>query len=229
MSLEQVRKTLDTLIHESGSDYAAISRLLGRNPAYIQQFIKRGIPRRLKEDDRRRLARYFGVDERLLGAPHDSPATSGASYGPAPQNTLDDDNVFVFIPYFDIRASAGAGSFVDREDAQGSLAFRREWITQVANGSTHDLAVLKVEGDSMHPTLAHGDHILIDRSQSGFARDGIYVLRVDGALLVKRISVNPSTKKLTIRSDNQAYESWSDCDPTQVDLLGRVIWVGRRL
>src|SRR3546814_1478186 len=63
MSNEAVRSRLDALISAKGEDYSSISRLIGRNAAYIQQFIKRGIPRRLSEGDRKRIARYFGVAE----------------------------------------------------------------------------------------------------------------------------------------------------------------------
>ncbi|OYW86211.1 MAG: peptidase S24, partial [Sphingobium sp. 32-64-5] len=47
------QKILAGLIAEHGTNYGALSRLIGRNPAYIQQFIKRGTPRRLDERDRR--------------------------------------------------------------------------------------------------------------------------------------------------------------------------------
>ena len=47
------RAALERLIEERGEDYAALSRLIGRNAAYIQQFIKRGTPKRLSEEDRR--------------------------------------------------------------------------------------------------------------------------------------------------------------------------------
>jgi hypothetical protein len=63
------RLNLARLIADRGENYGALSRLLGRNAAYIQQFIKRGTPRKLDEEDRRLLARYFGVDEALLGGP----------------------------------------------------------------------------------------------------------------------------------------------------------------
>ena len=36
------RQALDDLIREREETYAAVSRLLGRNSAYIQQYIKRG-------------------------------------------------------------------------------------------------------------------------------------------------------------------------------------------
>lgn len=62
------RQTLAALVQRHGDSLAALSRWLGRNDAYLQQFITRGSPRRLNEDDRRMLARYYGIDERQLGA-----------------------------------------------------------------------------------------------------------------------------------------------------------------
>ncbi|MFM8542772.1 MAG: helix-turn-helix transcriptional regulator [Chakrabartia sp.] len=59
-------------------------------------------------------------------------------------------------------------------------------------------------------------------------RDGIYVLRFDEALLVKRLALNPATRRISIRSDNPAYPAWEDCDPASIALIGRVIWAARR-
>jgi transcriptional regulator with XRE-family HTH domain len=65
---EQVRVTLERLAAERGDSLADLSRMIGRNAAYVQQFIRRGTPARLSEDDRLKLAQYFGIDERELGA-----------------------------------------------------------------------------------------------------------------------------------------------------------------
>jgi hypothetical protein len=46
---EEPRAALERLISESGEDFAGLSKLVGRNPAYIQQFIKRGTPKKLPE------------------------------------------------------------------------------------------------------------------------------------------------------------------------------------
>lgn len=64
--MDPVRQLLEELMHDRGETYASLSRLLGRNAAYIQQFVQRGVPRRLAEDDRRRLARYFSVARQKL-------------------------------------------------------------------------------------------------------------------------------------------------------------------
>ena len=68
--MDETRRALDELIlARKGCTYSGISRLLGRNVSYIQQYIRKGSPRYLDESDRNILARFFGVDERILGAP----------------------------------------------------------------------------------------------------------------------------------------------------------------
>ncbi len=82
----------------------------------------------------------------------------------------------------------------------------------------------------MAPTLSHGDEILVDGSDAAARlREGIYVLRVEDALVVKRVALNPASRRISITSDNEAYPSWPDCDPAAVDVVGRVVRVGRRL
>ena len=209
------RAALARLIEDRGEDYAGLSRLLGRNPAYVQQFIKRGSPRRLAEADRRILARYFGVDEAVLGAPDVEPGRSG---GLTP------------VPRLDVDAAAGAGAFDGDERGGGHIAFDPAWLRRVARGAPDQLSIIRVAGDSMVPTLADGDDILVDRGDAGARlRDGIYVLRIDDALVVKRLALNPASRTLSIRSDNPAYPGWPDCDPAAVDIVGRVVWTGRRI
>lgn len=208
------RAALERLIRERGEDYAGLSRLLGRNPAYVQQYIKRGTPRRLAEEDRRLLARYFGVDEAELGGPPASPRA--------------DD--LVAVPRLDVGASAGPGAFPDAERRLGRIAFDSAFVRRLGAGSGRDLSLIRVAGDSMAPTLADGDEILVDRADAGERmRDGIYVLRVEEALVVKRVALNPAGGRASIRSDNEAYPQWPDCDLSAIDLIGRVVWMGRRL
>jgi hypothetical protein len=220
-----IRKRLDELISTRGEDYASLSRLLGRNPTYVQQFVKRGVPRRLSEDDRRTLAAHFGIAERLLGGPED---LSLHSVMPRPDASARPTD-YVLIPALDIGASAGSGAINDGEVAVADLAFQSTWVRTIASGRPEALSVIRVAGDSMLPTLADGDQIVVDTDDRERLRDGIYVLRTDDALLVKRLSVNPATRRLSIKSDNAAYPSWDDCDPATVAVIGRVVWVGRRL
>ncbi len=205
----EARAALDALIRERREDYVSLSRLLGRNPAYVQQFIKRGVPKKLDEEDRRKLARYFGVSEALLGGRGEDQA---------------DD--LISVPVLDVQASAGAGAFADDERARARMRFDPTWLRGLKLDPRH-LSVIQVTGDSMTPTLQDGDDILVDRGDRRF-RNGIHVLRMDGALNVKRLMIEAG-RKMTVRSDNPAYPSWPSLDRAEVEIIGRVVWAGRRL
>lgn len=209
------RAALERLIREQGEDYASLSRLIGRNAAYIQQYLQRGTPRRLPERERAILADYFGVDERLLGAPERAAAPDPAA--------------LAIIPRLDIGASAGPGALAGEERAIAGFGFDPRWLRQLAvNPAT--LSIIRVEGDSMAPTLSHGDDIMVD-SGDGVTRlrDGIYVLRREDVLLVKRIARGTAAGRVAIVSDNPAYPSERDVAVATLDIVGRVVWAGRRI
>ncbi|RST31655.1 helix-turn-helix transcriptional regulator [Sphingomonas ginkgonis] len=210
------RDVLNRLCAERGEDFAGLSRLIGRNPAYIQQFVKRGVPKRLDERDRRTLARYFDVPETLLGAPE---VPGNGSRGLIP------------ISRIEIRASAGPGAYTDDEAKRPPyFAFDERWLRNLTGSAVQDLTLIRVEGDSMASTLADGDDILIDQSDGvERLRDGIYVLRLDEALMVKRLAIHPVTRRITVQSDNPAYADWPDCSLEQLSIIGRVIWAARRI
>ena len=208
------RAALERLIRERREDYAGLSRLIGKNSAYIQQFIKRGIPRRLPEADRQILARYFGIDEQLLGGP----PSAGGEGGLVP------------VPRLDIGASAGPGAFAGDEAARSHIGFDEKWLKQVSRGPASSLSMIKVNGDSMDPTLVDGDDIMVDQADGLSAlRDGIYVLRLEDLLVVKRIALTPARGRVTIKSDNPAYPSWNDVPLDDVQVIGRVVWAGRKV
>lgn len=220
-------RRLAELIEEKGEDMASLSRMLGRNPAYIQQFIRRGVPRKLDEADRRTLARYFGVDESELGAePREVVAASADRNIPIQVAGAD----WVAVPRLDVGASAGPGALNLEERAVGRIGFQPSWLRDLGPSSVANLQLIRVNGDSMAPTLSPGDDILVDLGDGAERlRDGIYVLRVDDALNVKRLAVFPQGRRFTIKSDNPAYPDWTDCTAETVTIVGRVLWAGRRL
>jgi phage repressor protein C with HTH and peptisase S24 domain len=217
MSIVDQRAALERLILARGEDYAALSKLIGRNPAYIHQFIKRGSPKRLSEQDRRTLARYFGVGEQLLG-------------GPTDQDAGVDHAEFVPVPRLDLGASAGAGAHHDLEKADSPICFDRAWLRRLCSARPEDLSIIRVEGDSMSPTLVDGDEIMVNAADgAGRIRDGVYVLRQEEALLVKRVAVNPATRRVTVKSDNIAYPLWPECKLGDLTVIGRVVWTSHKM
>ena len=217
---QDARATLERLIADRGDNYADLSRLIGRNAAYIQQFIKRGTPRKLDEDDRRVLARYFGVSEDMLGGV--------ASAAPAPLRGRGLPAV-VSVPRLALGASAGGGTLDDDERTAGVMAFDARWLRHLGVRPQR-VSIIRVDGESMAPTLSDGDDIMVDHDDDADRlRDGVYVLRLDGVLMVKRIAMGPLRGRFSVLSDNARYPDWADIDPTLVDIVGRVVWTGRRL
>ncbi len=209
------RLVLERLCLERGDDFAGLSRMLGRNPAYIQQFIRRGVPKRLKEEERRRLARYFSIPETLLGGPPESEQAAGG---------------LVSVERHPVNVSAGPGAVVTHELGKPYFAFDERWLKALTASRPAKLSIVRVEGDSMAPTLSAGDDILVDLGDAGERlRDGIYVLRIDDALVVKRLALNPTGRRITVKSDNPAYPDWPDCSLEEIKPIGRVIWAGRRV
>jgi phage repressor protein C with HTH and peptisase S24 domain len=209
------RLVLERLCAERGEDFAGLSRMLGRNSAYIQQYVRRGVPKRLGEEERRKLARYFAVSESLLGGPPDDPTVPRG---------------LVSVNRHAVAASAGPGSIVQEEFGKPYFAFDEHWLKALTPSSPSNLSIVRVEGDSMSPTLNAGDDILVDLGDTAERlRDGIYVLRIDDALVVKRLALNPLGRRVTVQSDNPAYPDWPDCSLAEINCIGRVIWSGRRI
>ena len=209
------RAVLERLCAERGEDFAGLSRMLGRNPAYIQQFVRRGVPKRLKEEERRKLARYFAVSETMLGGPPEDPRAPDA---------------LVSIKLHPVLVSAGPGAIAGQEQGKPYFGFDERWLKGLTSAPASRLSIVRVEGDSMSPTLNPGDDILVDLDDcEERLRDGIYVLRVDDALVVKRLALNPRGRRLTIQSDNPAYPDWPDCGLDEISCIGRVIWSGRKI
>lgn len=208
------RQALDAIIQERGEDYVSLSKMLGRNAAYIQQYIKRGSPRKLDEEDRAKLAAYLNVPESRLG-------------GPA-RETGANDNV-VYIRRRNVEAAAGHGALADMEYERESLTFNRQWLRKLGVDPNR-LSIINVLGDSMVPTLAHGDSILVNEADHFEARrEGVYVLRRGDELIVKRLRKSAQADQLLVTSDNAASPSPGELPLSEVAIIGRVIWTGRQI
>ncbi|WP_299193395.1 S24 family peptidase [uncultured Erythrobacter sp.] len=214
------RKRLLELSQERGASLASLSELLGRNASYLQQFIKKGSPRKLEEGDRRTLARALGVDEVELGGPGD--ASQEKSYAQSPSR---ESTEWVEVARLDIGASAGPGAMPASEAAFDAFRFSRRWLAE--QGLTGaQLSAITVEGDSMEPLLNNGDEILIDRSPRAF-RDGVHVVRLGDTLMVKRVA-QAGAGRYSLLSQNLSYPP-VDVSAEEMEVIGRVVWKGGRI
>ena len=215
------RVRLMELVEAQGVSLSGLSALLGRNPSYLQQFVRKGSPRKLEEGDRRTLARFFGIDDAELGGAGPDSAEGGAAQYLGQRRPGAE---WADVPRLPLGASAGPGALAGAELPVGQLRFSARWLK--ANGlDAAMLSAIEVEGDSMDPTLRDGDEILVDRTPRPL-RVGIHVLRLDDVLLVKRIE--RAGERIRMISDNRAYPE-IERDAGEVEIVGRVVWKGGRL
>ena len=211
------RARLLELSQDRGVSLSALSDLLGRNPSYLQQFIRKGSPRKLEEQDRAKLAQFFGVGEEELREPQDN------SYVKPPKRRESGD--WVDVPRLDLGASAGPGRVAGDEAAFDTFRFSRRWLAEQGLERAQ-LSAITVEGDSMEPLLNNGDEILVDCSPRPF-RDGIHVVRLGDTLMVKRVaSAGPG--RVALLSQNFAYPP-VEVAADEVAIIGRVVWKGGRV
>jgi hypothetical protein len=206
MDGEQQRAALQALIEAGGHDYVGLSRLLDRNDAYVQQYMKRGSPRLLPEAYRKTLARFFGVAETALGG----------EGGVIPSDTI-------AVAHLAVAASAGPGAFVDRETPRRVTHLARQEVPGIA---PEHLSYIRVTGDSMAPTLLDGDEILVDASPPIEPRQGLWVMTVDDTLMVKRLK--KQGRGWTVISDNPDEPDPGAFDVVRMELKGRVVRSVRR-
>lgn len=199
------REALGGLISERGETYASISRLLGRNSAYIQQFIKRGSPARLDQSDIALLALHFDVPVEILGG------KEGPTVG---QRSI------VKVPLLN-----GTGNDSRSQWRLVDAAWLGRLCDQPAS-----VAILPIVGEAMEPTLCNGDEVMISRVRfQESVREGLYAIRGSSEIFVRRIAIDPTKNRLTVLTDHPAYPSWQGIQRKAVDIVGRVIWIGARV
>ncbi|MEN7537024.1 LexA family transcriptional regulator [Aurantiacibacter flavus] len=205
------RTRLSEAARHRGSSLAALSRMIGRNPTYLQQYITKGSPRKLEEEDRRKLAQFLGLDESELGGPSEVVPATGSDW--------------VEVSRLNIDASAGPGAMHHVEEAFDSFRFSRRWLAEQGLEGAK-LSAIRVVGDSMEPLLREGDEVLVDLREQPF-RDGVYVVRLDDTLLVKRLA-SQGGGRFSLLSQNLAYPPIS-ANAEDFAIIGRVVWKGGRV
>ena len=135
------------------------------------------------------------------------------------------------LPFYEVKASAGDGTLVESEDQTHLISFEPEWLNKEIGVNPNDVFLMLVDGDSMYPTLKNGAMIMVNRNLNGVS-DGIYVMRYENNLLVKRLQSLPGGI-IKVKSDNNMYEPWEinkkHLNGTDIELIGRVVWSGQRM
>ncbi|MDH5556962.1 MAG: helix-turn-helix domain-containing protein [Alphaproteobacteria bacterium] len=198
-----------------GLSMEALARLTDTTASQINKLEKR--QRRLTDDWLRKLARALACNPNDL---IDDFIPAQPELG-APKH--------VFIPECGLSEidetgpAAGVGHFLDY------TVFRADWLKAISNVPCDKLLVYRVDDDSMEPTFRSGDHVLVEPTSDRIRGDGIYVMIVRSGLVIKRVVFSPEGNYVSVHSDNPVYPSHERVSRTSISLVGRVIWVGKRI
>lgn len=236
------RIALAALIEERDLDMATLSKEIGRNPTYIQQYLNRGVPSELKERDRARLASVLGVDEVTLGGPlRDNPRVVHTQRSPTigsvtGRRGIPTDAIAEVL----VTGGLGPGTLTvvsaERGGDGASYAAEevRDWwrlpdwlLRSQLNASAANIACFPVAGDSMAPTINNGDVVFVDIRHRHPSPPGVYALAdAFGGIEVKRLEVVSSLGedpiRLLVQSDNPRHgprERLLD----EISIVGRIV------
>jgi len=217
--LDAPRRAVLSALADAGMTLKQGSRALGRNDAYLQQYLYRGSPRRLPEELRLRLAELTGQRSDSFLDPQIRQLRSAATPTRLP------------VPLLDISAAAGGGRMGDEAPLdETALAFPPMLLRRITASPTSSLRLLTISGDSMSPTLEDGNMVMIDTGRTSPSPPGIFVLDDGVGLVAKRVDAVPNSfpQQLRLSSDNPAYSNYQR-RIDEVRILGRVVWFARSL
>jgi phage repressor protein C with HTH and peptisase S24 domain len=143
-------------------------------------------------------------------------------YGQSPESLVEATNRFYMIKYFnDVSASAGGGS-ENQEEENSSVEIPQEFI-DILGGERElpHIEAIHVSGDSMEPTFSYNDLVFINRSKTDVARGGVFTIRTEGGLFIKRVQKRLDGM-LDIISDNEVYMKQT-FPLHEVEVIGRVV------
>lgn len=134
---------------------------------------------------------------------------------------------FTVMPRLDLEDEAGMEAQGIEQGKEERYAFQRQWLH--SKGKVEDLVLIEARGDSMDPTIADGDAVLINCAKKKVIGGHMYALRTQNVVMVKRLQPIGAAR-IKVMSDNKLYDSYEiDLESGDIEILGQVIWIGREL
>ncbi|MDE2104086.1 MAG: helix-turn-helix transcriptional regulator [Patescibacteria group bacterium] len=170
----------------------------------------------------------FGAEVTLLRSPANGEREDMVRVDVVETATFHHDRErYAMIPRYDISPQAGAAVAIDSEAVVELISIDREWLRHGLHVDPSRVAIVMVHGDSMVPTLQPSEIILVNVSDRQ-PRDAIFVIRLEGELLVKRLQRLPGA--IRVLSDNKEYAPFDvNLETQRFEIVGRVVfaWRGR--
>jgi DNA-binding Xre family transcriptional regulator len=143
-------------------------------------------------------------------------------YGQSPESLVEATNKFYMIRYFnDVNASAGGGAADGAEEIE-NIEIPEQFVALLGGErELKNIEAINVSGDSMEPTFSYNDIVFINRAKTDLQRGGIFTIRTEAGLFIKRVQKRIDGK-IDIISDNKVY-STQTLEPNEIEVIGRVV------
>ena len=124
----------------------------------------------------------------------------------------------------------GNGGTAIADDVKGNWFMPSDYLRSELSVSPAAARIIEVQGDSMTPTLHSGDRVMIDTNDQRPTPPGIFALWDGIGVVVKRLEHVPNSEPalLRISSDNPNHHEYQRTFD-EVNIIGRIIWYGRRV
>jgi len=143
-------------------------------------------------------------------------------YGQSPESLVDATNKFFMIKYFeDVNASAGGGADSDFEEVN-EVEIPHAFV-QMLGGKNEikHIEAINISGDSMEPTFSYNDIVFINRNKTDLQKGGIFTIRTEAGLIIKRVQKRIDGK-IDIISENDIYPTQT-LELSEIEVIGRVV------
>jgi phage repressor protein C with HTH and peptisase S24 domain len=152
--MDAARALIVERVKELGLSLSELSLQVGKNHAYFQQFIKRGVPLRLPEEVRGRVAHVLKNDERQLKV---AAGSISAAEPPAPNARVGSGvRIATWIPVDGHAVGGRDGEFI----LNGNQV--TEVLAPASLSSVPEAYAVYVVGDSMEPRYFAGETVFIN-------------------------------------------------------------------
>lgn len=211
--MNNLGKKFKVIRAEHGLSQDEFCAVLGEKPSKIRD-IEAG-RQRVNDEFVRRLILHFPVDLNWL---FDASGFGGGHYPrieppdlgkPLAGHFTADGEDYSLVRRLDLSVSAGNGLEAVEHGETERMAFSRTWLIQ--QGLAADLcALVRVQGDSMAPTIPDGGLVLLNAAEKRVDKPGIYAFTREGEAYVKRLlpahaSVDGRARSVVVMSDNPAF------------------------
>ena len=135
---------------------------------------------------------------------------------------------FIYVPHFNL--DGADGSDLQQVTAVESMWPLKSGFVRTELGIGHNLlALIDVRGRAMEPRLHPRDMVLVDLHDRDAKIEGMHLIRLEGALLIKGLQRLPG-RKVRVTSQNPEYASFDIAPEEETErdfaVLGRLRWAG---